>query len=647
MAFFGLFGGKRNIVRTKAEVNQIVDKIVDSNNKISPALNSEFNTFRSIRRNIENVIANNSEISKVLENPNSTMHDFATALNSLDIQPVITNKYERLQDWRNGSANPEVNWCLEEIADDFVHDDENGDFLHLYLNQKKKSLNNNRQEILENEFEKYISLFNFRRDYFMLVKRFLIEGELAWENVIDPKYPSLGIKAVKFIPAEYYETLIDKNTGQKVGIFIDVQKLKADINSIVSSTYFNSYKAFNALYGTTINSYSDNTCIPFLWPQITYISSPETTPDGLVPLSLLEKCKQSRMQLALMSDAAVVMRVTRAPEKLLFNIDIGQMTPKVASDYVKNFARQLSSKKIIGNPNEIARGNGDGTPVVTSVYHPTSMNQYWVFGKGANSEGTNVESVASTANFEQMDDIEYFLRRLLKQCNIPFSRYKTPENTMEKNDSISYEEYSFSRQEIRFQNLFAEGFKNGFITHLKLRGLWDKYKLNENDIRIKFTPPVLYDLYQNQKLLEAKMAAYATIADREEFSKIRAMKTVLKMTDEEIKENYDNLVYEGMMTRLVEWAQDRLNEKGPKNYSLPIPLVGDPDEESQNDSDEESGDKTGTESEESSDNENEENAEEESTETEGEEPSSEENNEESSNAEDEEESNVPSDFGLG
>lgn len=634
MALFGLIGKSRNnSVKTKAEVNQLVDNIVGNNQQTTPQLNPEYNTFKAFQQNVENIITHNSEISKVLSQPTATIGDFFTAVNALEIFPVITNKWQRLQEWRNASAYPEVNWCLEEIADDFMHDDENGDFIHLVLNDKKKSLNDDRKEILQHEFEKYISLFNFRRDYFKLVKRFLIEGELAWENVIDPEHPTLGIKAVKFIPAEYYESLVDKNTGEKVGIFIDAQKLKLDISSIVSSTYYNSFKAFNALYGTTINSYSNNTCIPFLWPQLTYVSSAETTPDGLVPLSLLEKCKQARYQLALMSDSAVVMRVTRSPEKLLFNLDISNMTPKYAQDYIRQFGRDLESKKIIANPNELAKDNPDGTPNVTSVYHPSVMNTKWVFAKGAGMEGTTVETVASTANFEQMEDIEYFLRRLMKQCGVPFSRFKTPENVMEKNDSISYEEYAFSRQEIRFQNLFGEGFKNGFITHLKLRKLWNKYGLRESDILIRFTPPVLYDLYQNQKLVESKMTAYATIADREEFSKIYAMKTILKMTDEEIKQNYDNLIYEGMIMKKIEWAQDQLGERGPKDKSLPVPLIG--DEEEDKDENENEGE---TELEKP----NEEDAEN----TDQAETGEEEETAEEDNAGSEEESNVPEDFGL-
>ena len=69
---------------------------------------------------------------------------------------------------------------------------------------------------------------------------------------------------------------------------------------------------------------------------------------------------------------------------------------------------------------------------------------------------------------------------------------------MEKNDAISYEEYAFSRMIMRFHRRFADGFKKSFITHLKLRGIWDKdgYDLLDSDVQIEFVKPVLYDLYE-------------------------------------------------------------------------------------------------------------------------------------------------------
>jgi len=124
----------------------------------------------------------------------------------------------------------------------------------------------------------------------------------------------------------------------------------------------------------------------------------------------------------------------------------------------------LKQKKVVSPGGDIA-----------GVYNPVSMLESYIFGKSDGNDGTSIESVGSSADYDQLGDIEYFLRRFMKQLKVPFSRYKTPENTMEKNDTISQEEYAFSRFVIRLQRRVALGFKNGFIVDLKLRGMWDKY----------------------------------------------------------------------------------------------------------------------------------------------------------------------------
>ena len=88
---------------------------------------------------------------------------------------------------------------------------------------------------------------------------------------------------------------------------------------------------------------------------------------------------------------------------------------------------------------------------IVGTYAPITQLKAYVFGKSSESDGTTVESVGSSASYDEMGDIEYFLRGLLKMFKVPFSRWKTPENTIEKNDSITYEEYTFSRMIMRMQ----------------------------------------------------------------------------------------------------------------------------------------------------------------------------------------------------
>lgn len=547
-----------------------------NNNSTNPSayspqesINKSAKAFSSVGNDIDYAVSRRSVIgtqdtSQLISNPT-----FQAINNAMTVMPNCSNKQERISQYRSIAMFPECDWCLDEICDDFIHTDEDGNFINIKFSNKD-DLNPVRQDIIETEFAKFVELFRFRDEGFNLIKRYLIEGELAFENIINAEKPELGIIGVKFLPTEYYQTLIDTSNGRAVGIYFDTVKFSKDLITLISSTYLGSQQVFNTMMVSSVPAFNKNNCIVMLWPQVTYINSGEVSPDGLVSYSLLEKCKQAYHQLSLLQDAAVILRVTRAPERLLFNISTGRMSQHYADEYVRNFANDLKSKKVSGG----SQLGPNGTPDVASVYSPVTMLDSYVFAKSDANDGTTVETIGSSASYEEIGDIEYFLRRLMKQFKVPYSRYKTPENTVERDETISYEEYAFTRMIIRLQRNVALGLKKSFITHLKLRGIWDKYNLKDNDITLVFNQPVLYDLYQTQKMVSTKMETYATIADRDELSKMMAMKKILGYSDSEIEENYKNLIKEAQLVKLAEYYAEKLNEDGPATFDCPVPIKG-------------------------------------------------------------------------
>lgn len=521
--------------------------------------NNNYNIFRSVDSDIEKIVSSRSVIDRKLQQQSSanflpTWQQFIDERRVL-ATPVISNKPERLAQYRLIAKHSEVDFCLDEIADDFFHEDDNGNVITMTF-PINTTLNTTRQNILQNEFNRFISFFNFRDDGYMLVKRFMIEGELAWENIIKHDDPERGIVGIRFLPAEYYETLVDSQTNRPIGIVFDSEKMSRDIREILSMSFAGSAQVFNTIIPSrsSFNLNSAN-CVPLLYPQITYINSGETSFDGAIIIyPLIEKARQAYQQLALLQDAAVVLRVTRAPERLVFNLSTGKMNQHYADEYCRQFADSLKSRKV-------PLGNGD----IGNVYNPVTMLESYVFSKSDGNDGTSVETVSSTADYDQVGDIEYFLRRLFKQFKVPFSRWKTPENTMEKNEAISYEEYDFSRMLIRYQRRFASGIKQSFITHLKLRDIWYKYNLSESDLNIKFTPPVLYDLYQQQKQLQAKIDMYtaATSDSDGNLSRIMAMKKFLGYTDNDIEQNYKSVIKEKQLLAIAQYFSDKTTGDGP------------------------------------------------------------------------------------
>lgn len=538
--------------------------------------NPNYTTFKNVSNDIERIVASRSIISNQVQS-NQSIQNPVWATMGVDsdmlLMPIATNKNDRLAQYRSIASYPEAEWCLDEIADEFIHENEHGEFITLKLPDGKDNLNETRKSILQEQFKQYMSLFRFRDEGFDLVRKFCIEGELAWENVIDPKQPELGIRGVKFLPAEYYETLVDTRTNCPAGIIFDAEKLAKDIHEIVSNTYMGSAQIFNritpSMAAFTMNS---EHCVPMLYSQLTYICSGNLSPDRMVVYPLIEKSRQAYHQLALLQEAAVILRVTRAPERLLFNVSTGRMSDANAHEFVRNFANSLKAKKVARNDR-----SGD----IQQVYNPVSMIEQFVFGKSSDNDGTSIETVSSTADYEQMGDIDYFMRRFMKMFKVPFTRYKTPENAPPGHDQLNYEERSFLRMIIRFQRRFADGFKRGYITHLKLRGIWDKYSLTENDLDVSFVKPSMYELFEVQQIINTKMEIYKTsLGDDKEISKITGMKKYLGFSDAEIKENYENLIREKMLTELAEFYGGQVAEhKGLAGYENPIPFKDDAEKE--------------------------------------------------------------------
>lgn len=526
------------------------------------------NTFnQTVKRDIENIIARGSVIDSYDKNAMRMMVPaFTTLVDGIQALPVPSNKPERLAQYRQIASFDECAFCIEEIADDFLHDNESGDFIRLDINTSNKhKLNSTQEDVLQNEFQKFISLFDFRNNGFQYMKQLVIEGEVAWENIINPKLPELGIIGVRPLQNDFYDILID-DTARKIGIVFNKRALQDHVREIVSPGYYNSTPAFGSLVNNgynVYNSYNKDDCVVMLWPQITYVSSSDTSSDQLIVYPLIEKCKQPYYQLALLEDSAVILRVTRAPERLLFNIDTGGMPDRQAEEYVRRFGNDLKQKKVaLPGAND---GSGAGVPNtgMRNAYNPSTMLESWIFAKSEANGGTTVSTVGSSAAYDQIEDIKFFTKKLFKAFKVPWSRFETPTGEHKNDDSISYEEFGFSRQSIRLQRLFARGLTSSFKTHLRLRGIWDEYGINDKDFSISFTPPVLYDIFHIQRLQEFRMGAYSACADREEMSKIMAMKKILHWTDAEIQENYENLNREAILNATVQYYSGKVEEGGP------------------------------------------------------------------------------------
>jgi len=253
--------------------------------------------------------------------------------------------------------------------------------------------------------------------------------------------------------------------------------------------------------------------------------------------------------LLLMNDAIVIYRITRAPEKLVFNIDMAGMPSKKAKELVRRMAADHKSRKAV-----------QGSGAVTNVYNAETMLDAYYFWKTGESQGTQVTSLGgtTTAHYNELNDVEYFLKRILKFLNIPWNRWSESQANRQDKNSIQNEEYSFAQSIVRYQTLFAAAVKKTFITHLRLKGIFDKYDLHESEFEVTMNPPALFEIYQQQNRYSDALDIITKVSSLEFMSKNLVLKKVLNMTDAEIHENEVEVRREALRKAQTEWAAQQI-----------------------------------------------------------------------------------------
>jgi hypothetical protein len=224
------------------------------------------------------------------------------------------------------------------------------------------------------------------------------------------------------------------------------------------------------------------------------------------------------------------------------------MAPPKAEAYLKKLISQYWSRKTF---------DLDQTDVVKK-FNPQSMLDAFWFAKRQGSEGTSVTQLPGGANLGELADLMYFVKKLYRALKVPTSRLD-PEDAFRDGTDILREELKFAKFIIRQQQRFATGIKRGFITHLKLTGLWDKYELTQNNIDIDFNVPTnFYEMRENQRL-ELKAANFNNLASNEFVSATYAQKKYLGWKDRDILANREFLRKDAEM----QWELAQIQAAGP------------------------------------------------------------------------------------
>ena len=438
---------------------------------------------------------------------------------------IQKDKPARIRDYRVMAAFAEVSEALDEICDEIINKNSNGDIVTI------KIVNATVPDYIESnilkEFQKFISFYELERKGWGYFRQLLVEGEIYFEHIIHEKYAEEGILGVIQMPSELIDPVYSNVQNVMVKGFL-YRKPVFDPNNPLKQI------------GTDM--------IPIDKNQATYINSEIWNENKTMHLPFIENARRSYRQLSLVEDSVVIYRLVRAPERLVFNVDVGNMPAPKAEAYLRKLIQNYWSSKTFDN----AQGG------VVQKFNPQSMLDAFWFAKRTGSEGTDVKQLPGGANLGELKDLDYFVKKLFKSLKVPTSRL-APDAAYKDGADMLREELKFARFIIRLQQIFAAGLKGAFITHLQLKGILKESELKEQNIDIAFNVPTnFYELRESQRM-EGKVGNFTNLASQESMSPSYLQKKMLGWSEIDIKANREFLRND----KAFKWELAQIESMGP------------------------------------------------------------------------------------
>ena len=435
------------------------------------------------------------------------------------------NKPSRVRDYRTMAAYSEVADALDEICDETINIDDKGQYMKIIFENAELSVDE--RSDIEKEFDKYVEFFDLKNKGWQYFRQLLVEGEVFFELILHEDYIKEGILGAINLPAEVIEPVYNNVQNMLVKGFI----YKKPIYSLNDPS-----------------KVEKEELIPMDENQIVYVNSGVFNETKNFVIPFLENARRPYRQLSLVEDAIIIYRLVRAPERLVFNVDVGNMPPPKAEAYLRKLIQNYWSRKTF----DLDQGD------VVKKFNPQSMLDVFWFAKRQGSEGTSVSQLAGGANLGELSDLMYFIKKLYRALKVPSTRIDPEDRTVDASTTLR-DELKFAKFIIRQQQRFAAGLKKGFITHLKLRGMFDQYDINETNIDIEFNVPTNYfEIRENQRL-ELKANNFNSLASSEFVSATYAQKKYLGWKDKDVLANREFMRKDAEM----QWELAQIQALGP------------------------------------------------------------------------------------
>ena len=431
----------------------------------------------------------------------------------LDLDGNFKTEYDMVKKYREMAMHPEVDSAIEDIIHEAIVADQNDSPVEVNLDNLEVS--DSVKGMIRDEFDYIKNLFGFDGKAHEMFRRWYIDGRLYYHKVIDLDAPQDGIKEVRYIDPSKIKKVRQITKPKTADEF-----MKYDFGS--SEEYF--------IYNPKgLNNTSANSGIKIAKDAITYVTSGIMDTNRNIVLSYLHKGIKVLNQLRMIEDSLVIYRISRAPERRIFYIDVGNLPKVKAEQYLREVMGRYRNKLVY----DAATGE-----IRDDRKYMSMMEDFWL-PRRAGGRGTEITTLPGGENLGQIDDIVYFQKRLYRSLNVPLSRLEQEAQfSLGRSTEINRDEVKFQKFIDKIRKRFSKLFTEILRKQLILKGIitdgdWNLWK---NDITVDFLRDNHFAELKDSEILQNRLNTMDQISQYvgEYFSREWVMKNVMQMSEEDI-----------------------------------------------------------------------------------------------------------------
>jgi hypothetical protein len=435
----------------------------------------------------------------------------------VDLDGTAKNEVELISRYREMAMQPEIESAIDDIVNEAIVQDDDGKITEIILDDLKQP--DKIKKAIKEEFNTILRLFNYQNMAQDIFRRYYVDGRMYYHIIIDRENPQEGIKELRYI---------DPRRLRKVR---EIKKQKDERTGVEIMNPVNEYYIYNDKVVSGSASNFGPVGVRITTDSIISVVSGLMDSRRAVVLSYLHKAIKPLNQLRMIEDATVIYRISRAPERRIFYIDVGNLPKLKAEQYLRDIMVKYKNKLVYdANTGEVR----DDRKFMSM------MEDFWL-PRREGGKGTEITTLPGGQNLGELEDVKYFQKKLYGALCVPVSRLEPNQSfSLGRTSEITRDELKFSKFVDRLRNKFSDVFDQALRVQCVLKGICtnEEWNLFKENIHYNFIRDNNFAELKEAELINQRLSLLGAVDPYtgRYFSQRWIQQNVLRLTDDEIEE---------------------------------------------------------------------------------------------------------------